>query len=66
MNKWISIKKKLPLQLETVLFYAINDTMFIGWLACDGITIHPAQQDKSLNVTFVTHWRPLPKAPKLI
>lgn len=63
-NKWIKTSKALPPQLETVLFYTINDTIFTGWLCSNEITIQPAQQGKPLNVAFVTHWRALPKAPK--
>ena len=62
-NKWIKTSKALPPQLVTVLFYTINNTIFTGWLSSDEITIQPAQRGKPVNVTFVTHWRALPKAP---
>lgn len=63
-NKWIKTSKALPPQLKTVLFCTINDTIFTGWFCSDETTIQPAQQGKPLNVTFVTHWRALPKVPK--
>lgn len=62
-NKWIKTSKALPPQLETVLFYTINNTIFTGWLSFDEITIQPAQKGEPVNVSFVTHWRSLPKAP---
>lgn len=62
-NKWIKTAEVLPPQLETVLFYTINDTIFTGWLFSDEITIQPAQKGEPVNVSFITHWRALPKAP---
>ena len=63
--EWISVKDRLPEDVETYLVYGRNgygivfsDYDYYGdgeWLTCDDLT----------NITrFATHWMPLPMPPK--
>lgn len=66
MAEWISVKDRLPEECQTVLAFDQNegfsvlafyiDTMYgKSWLDEVGNTI---------NFGWVTHWMPLPEAPK--
>lgn len=59
--EWISVKERLPDEVDTYLVYGrygIEFALYYGdgeWLTCEDLT----------NITrFVTHWMPLPEPPK--
>ena len=64
LDKWISIKEKLPTPMESVLFLTINNTMFVGWLEPEEELIYPARKGEFTEIIGISHWMPLPKPPK--
>ena len=68
MNKWISVKKKLPDEGEMVLCVGTKGGMFIGELMVNayrggdscGVYV-PNSRHAYRNAT---HWMPLPEPPK--
>ena len=70
MGEWISVKDRLPVELEDVLVRCKNGVMFVGYFVLDyndeiQWKIHTAlSSTRKLNKGRVTHWTPLPKQPK--
>ena len=60
MDKWISVKDKLPEPWVDVLCHHYNDDIFIGYLSEINGWIDP-NGEKDIEVT---HWQPLPEPPK--
>lgn len=62
MSEWISVKDKLPDELEEVLVFDGNaiSTAYISWYEYDKTPRW--QSDGSLSFT-ATHWMPLPNLP---
>lgn len=52
-SEWISVKESLPEEFEDVLTCDGNGNVDIGYVWMRG-----------WNIEHVTHWMPLPKAPK--
>lgn len=70
MNEWISVKDRLPPENQRVLIfnlrdseYAFLDVVRIGFLQYDKWWLYKSYHGNSDNVS-VTHWMPLPEAPK--
>ncbi len=67
MNKWISVKDRLPEDDQSVLMYEMGQTglPLIGWFEVNadvpGFYIAHSFQNARVHVT---HWMPLPEPPK--
>jgi hypothetical protein len=68
MNKWISVKDRLPEEDENVLFCSsqAKDDYFVGYRVQEGAYYDPEGQGiTTLNILrYCTHWMPLPAPPK--
>ena len=71
IQKWIPVSERLPEGEELVLIHCKNGAMFVGYCGkqyCDferRWRIKTAlNSTKLLNLGRVTHWMPLPEAPK--
>ena len=63
---WISVEERLPEAHENVLCCGAKGGMFIGWVSGAG-TIFDKKTTAFVhggNGRLITHWMPLPKAPK--
>jgi hypothetical protein len=60
MNKWISVKDKLPEIIVNVLCYNEYSQMTIGHLS---FSKDMFLDDHVHEIEKVTHWMPLPEAP---
>lgn len=59
--KWISVKERLPEVEANVLAYIGYGCIVVCWLTYDGYWQGPA---RIFDKGEVTHWMPLPAAPK--
>jgi hypothetical protein len=72
MSGWISVKEKRPPFCETVILsYDLDDDGFesrvtCGWVESEDDDEDPwfVQCESNNYLERVTHWQPLPKAPK--
>lgn len=62
MNEWISIKDRLPHNLQKVLVYTEFKRMFDAWFS-NGVW-YENHEGRNLDFDGVTHWMPLPEPPK--
>lgn len=66
MDKWISVKDRLPEPLDSVIFYAPKQSkdcsMDIGEGFIDSGEWCSVRED--IDLKKVTHWMPLPEPPK--
>jgi hypothetical protein len=63
LDGWISVKDRLPEHGEYVLFHTTSSTFLeIGFLPKDERVW--LTHDESYSLSTVTHWQPLPPAPK--
>ena len=58
MSNWISVKDKLPEDLDTVACRNNNDLPYVSIFACGQFKI---PEDMSSRYTGMTHWMPLPE-----
>lgn len=66
VNKWISIKDRLPEIGRSVLIYYSpweGDAIQVAKLDCDRLTFDICGEF-NVGVWIVTHWMPLPEPPK--
>ena len=61
IQKWISVKERLPEVGEDVLAYLGKGIFETCWALKDGFW---ETRDSYLDTDAVTHWMPLPKPPK--
>lgn len=64
---WISVKERMPMLIETVLF--IGKNCHGGWFSAkrgyfDGTFWHSEDSGTVYPTTPVTHWMPLPEPPE--
>lgn len=77
MDKWISIKEKLPNELQYVLIYVpsylkftpipIFTAMLCNWekdICSDFHFVPMCLQENYIEQRLVSHWQPLPEPPK--
>ena len=62
MSEWISVNEKLPKDYIDVLVYM--SSYEYGQIAIDRIVHIKGTKVFSHNVSYVTHWMPLPEMPK--
>lgn len=67
VDGWISVKDKMPMLVETVLF--TGKRYDGGWFGAkrgffDGIFWHADDLGTIYSFTPVTHWRPMPEPPE--
>lgn len=66
MSEWISVKDRLPRIGEFCLVYTPNRSIgeFVGYIEDDGNwQFYIGGEGRSLDVSWVTHWMPLPDTP---
>lgn len=61
-NKWVSVKDYLPEDGECVLFY--NKYYAIGMAEIINGGFYDVTRETSGEMIGVTHWMPMPEAPK--
>ena len=62
VQKWIPVTERLPEHFKYVLLWdSLDKDCFMGVLCDDNEWYVPGYQDELFNVT---HWMPLPEAPK--
>ena len=78
MSEWISVKDKLPNELDDVLIYGPNIVITKAFLLKNiidrvvhrevfykaGWMISDSEEGNSIDSEHVTHWMPLPEPPK--
>lgn len=75
MDKWISVKDKLPTQNEDVLTYSVvpdeevgedYSPFYVGFYEGGYFysTYDYYEDDAYLSLPYVTHWTPLPEPPR--
>lgn len=71
MEKWISVKEKLPEHKKEILVSSgegINQQQYVAWIESIGISEQPIWQYSWCCGCFVpdtvTHWKPLPEPPE--
>jgi hypothetical protein len=63
-DQWISVKDMLPKDLETVLAFCKDGSMFVGRHTSRGRwQIWTAMKSTKIVSRTVTHWMPLPAPP---
>ena len=65
-NRWISVKERLPKDLQTVLVRQKDGMMYL-WMFCAQSPTDEMWVDEYANAFSVyetTHWMPLPEPPK--
>jgi hypothetical protein len=61
-QEWISVDERLPENYEHCLLFLDNETMEIG---CYHETSNKFVVGGLVTLNMVTHWMPLPEAPKM-
>lgn len=64
-SRWISVKERLPEEEIEVLCFGFTGSMMVGaiWAENEKDGYYAESTDGMLD--NVTHWQPLPEAPKL-
>jgi hypothetical protein len=74
-SEWISVEDRLPdcewgAESKAVLFITKQGTMYTGYYGCGGIYRDRYFREyknstDGYDISFITHWMPLPEAPKM-
>lgn len=67
-DRWISVEDRLPESRTEILVYD-NHKKIMSFAVCDicfELVLWETLHDNQINNFVVTHWQPLPKAPKEI
>ena len=62
--RWIPVERRLPEQLEVVLVWPHLDAPISAFVNELGLWISAENEESDLPLFHVTHWMPLPEAPK--
>lgn len=67
-EEWISIKNRLPKDMESVFCYMSDGQRRIGMFVNNGfvVMVYRSDDDKWFAALKVTHWKPLPKPPEAL
>lgn len=66
INQWVSVKDSLPESAKDVLIsYNNEESIAIGWFAFQHNKWLVEKEFDAEEVNNVTHWMPLPEAPKM-
>ena len=60
--QWISVEDRLPEDYNKYLLFLDNGRIAIGWYHGDAMQF---VEDGIVMIETVTHWMPLPEAPKM-
>jgi hypothetical protein len=63
-STWIVVEERLPEDERDVLVIASGQPMYIGWMKIGGEWRIRGGSSSWANTLNVTHWRPLPAAPR--
>lgn len=61
-QEWISVEDRLPEDYNKYLLFLDNGRIAIGWYHGDAMQF---VEDGIVMIETVTHWMPLPEAPKM-
>ena len=74
-QEWISVDERLPdcewgAESKAVLFITKQGTMYTGYYGCGGVYRDRYFREyknstDGYDISFITHWMPLPEAPKM-
>lgn len=64
-TKWISVKDRLPKNLQSILVYHEKGIVYSGgfYEGPDKFSLNAFNGAPTINIDEFTHWQPLPPAP---
>lgn len=61
--KWISVKDRLPAEMESVLVFNTEGAILVGRIVFDNWKAYFIDGEHWMNELEPTHWMPLPEPP---